>query len=417
MISDKEPSIGSAAADTSARIQVVDGLRGFALFGILLIHGKSWFDGGALPDLAEQINATSPIHTFTKTAINFLISGKFYTFFSFLFGLSFALMVTRTKLSDSSFLRRFMWRLTMLGLIGFAHNLHWRGDILLIYAMVGFVLILFRKASLPFILVCSLLLILNLPTRIKHIYSEYAVPALSKAERDLEQKEFMEQVEINYRTFKHGSYADVARVNFHDFSVKMYFQFYAGHIFITLGFFLLGLYAGRRQLFQRLDEHLPFFRKLMWAGGVATVVLYPLRVLMKAFLNPSTFAKYHHIHDLLVDSSNTALTIFYIASLTLLFYRHSRHFMVGHLASVGKMALTNYVLQSVFGTLVFYGYGLGLMGEIGAAYAVALCFPFFIFQLLVSHWWMAKFRYGPLEWLWRSLTLLEIQPFRKQKST
>lgn len=413
MISDKEPSVGSAATDASARIQVVDALRGFALLGILLIHGKSWFDGGALPEWVEQINETSPIHAYTKAAVNFLISGKFYTFFSFLFGLSFALMVTRTKLSDSSFLRRFMWRLTVLGLIGFAHNLHWRGDILLIYAMVGFVLILFRNAPLPLILICSLFLILNLPTRIKHVYTEYAGETLTKAQQDLEQKEFKQQVEEKYQTFKHGSYAEVARVNFHDFSVKMYFQFYAGHIFITLGFFLLGLYAGRRQLFQRLDEYLPLFRKLMWYSGMAVMILYPLRVLPKVISNPSFIAQYHPIQDLLVDSSNAAFTILYVSSLTLLFYRHSHYFMVPRLASIGKMALTNYVLQSVFGTLVFYGYGLGLIGEIGAAWGVALCIPFFIFQLLLSYWWMEHFRYGPLEWVWRSLTLLKPQPFRR----
>lgn len=414
MISDKEPSIGSTATDASARIQVVDALRGFALFGILLVHGKGWFDGGALPDFVEQVNAASPIHTFTRAAVNLLITGKFYTFFSFLFGLSFALMVTRSKLSDGSFLRRFMWRLTMLGLIGFAHNLHWRGDILLIYAIVGFAMIPFRKASLPLILACSLFLILNLPTQIKNAYTDYAGATMSKAEQDLEKKEFNDQVGKNYQTFKHGSYADVARVNFHDFAVKMYFQFYKGHIFITLGFFLLGLYAGRRQLFQRLDDHLPLFRSLMWYGGIAVAVLYPLRILLKALASPTFLATYYPVQDLLVDSSNAAFTIFYIAGLTLLFCRYAGQVIVSRFAAVGKMALTNYVLQSVFGTLVFYGYGLGLMGEIGATYGVALCIPFFVFQILLSHRWMAQFRYGPLEWVWRSLTLLAPQPFRKR---
>ncbi|MHA4739547.1 DUF418 domain-containing protein [Dyadobacter sp. MSC1_007] len=90
------------------------------------------------------------------------------------------------------------------------------------------------------------------------------------------------------------------------------------------------------------------------------------------------------IHDLLVDNSNAAFTILYITSLTLLFYWHSHHFIVSRLASIAKMALTNYVLQSIFGTLIFYGYGLGLMGEIGPGWGVALCIPFFIFQLISS---------------------------------
>lgn len=414
MVSDKEPSDGQKTTEKSARIQVVDGLRGFALFGILLIHAKSWFDGGAVPDWVEQINATNAIHTFTKSIVYGLISGKFYTLFSFLFGLSFALMVTRSKLPEPVFLRRFMWRLIILGLIGFIHNLHWRGDILLIYAIVGFALILFRKASFSLILICALFLVVNMPIRIKDIYTHLTETALSKAEGELKKKAFNKRVEANYQVFKHGSYLEVARVNVHDLAVKMRYQRFSGNVFVTFGFFLLGLYAGRRQLFQLIPQYLPLFRKLFLYSGIAIAVLYSLRILMKVLSNPSFLIEYNYLYDLLVDSKNAAFTFFYLSGLTLLFYRYTQHFIVSHLASVGKMALTNYVLQSVFGTLVFYGYGLGLMGEIGAAWALSLSIPFFIFQLLMSHWWMSRFRYGPLEWIWRSATLLKLQPMLKQ---
>ncbi|WAC13002.1 DUF418 domain-containing protein [Dyadobacter pollutisoli] len=414
MVSDKELSDSQRITGKSARIQVVDGLRGFALFGILLIHAKSWFDGGTVPDWVEQINHANAIHTFTKSVVYGLISGKFYTLFSFLFGLSFALMVTRSKLPERVFLRRFMWRLIILGLIGFIHNLHWRGDILLIYAVVGFALIPFRKASFSLILICALFLVVNMPIRIKDIYTHLTETAFSKAEGELTKKAFNKRIEANYQVFKHGSYWEVARVNLDDLAVKIRYQRFSGNIFVTFGFFLFGLYAGRRQLFQLIPQYLPLFRKLFLYSGLAMVTLYSLRILMKVITNPSFLMDYNYLYDLLVDSSNAAFTFFYLSAFTLLFYRYTQHFIVSYLASVGKMALTNYVLQSVFGTLVFYGYGLGLMGEIGAAWAVSLSLPFFIFQLLMSHWWMSRFRYGPLEWIWRSATLLAFQPMLKQ---
>lgn len=412
MISLKRPPAGPATASAPTRIQVVDSLRGIALFGILLMHAKGWFDGGALPPWVEQINS-SAADKIVNTVINLLISNKFYTLFSFLFGLSFALMAMRSKLPERFFLRRFMWRLIVLGMIGYLHNLHWRGDILFIYVIGGFALIPFRKIKLSVVLICALCLIINLPTQIKSIYTQTTSFQASMARRVTEQAAYDKTVDANFEVFKQGSYWEVAKVNLSDFASKLRYQFVGGHIFITLGFFLLGLYAGRRKLFEHIENHLPFFYSLCRYSALATAVLYPARIMLKIFLPPAFFDRYYFVYDLLVDSSNSTFTIFYIAVLTLLFFRYSQNFLVVRLASVGKTALTNYVSQSIFGTLIFYGYGLGLMAEVSSATAVALCMPIFVFQLFLSHWWMTRFRYGPLEWVWRSLTLLSAQPFRR----
>lgn len=404
----------AATVERAARIQVVDALRGFALLGILVAHLSAWFDGGPLPDSVQQINANHPIDTVVQTFVGIFVSGKFYTFFSFLFGLSFALMMTRSEVSDRLFLRRFAWRLLILGAIGFLHHLHWRGDILSIYAIVGFFMLPFRHAPLRLVLVMAIMLILNMPVRLRNTYNDFFVTPPTKAQNEQRQKAFSSEVAANYQVIKHGSYVDMARVNLREFKTKMDFQFDSGRIYITLGFFLLGLYAGRRRLFQQLTEHRALFRKLTRYCGVGVLAIIGLFAVAIITIGPNNQPPkaIDIIFSFLFDLGNGALTVFYIAGLTLLLQRVWWQGVASSLAAVGKMALTNYVLQSIIGTLIFYGYGLNLIGEIDTATCFALTVPIFLVQILISRFWLAQFRYGPLEWLWRSLTYLSVQPMR-----
>ncbi|CCH52750.1 putative protein yxaH [Fibrisoma limi BUZ 3] len=400
------------AVGKSTRIQVVDALRGFALLGILLVHVSVWFDGGPLPGSVYQINSQGILNNIVQAIVGIFFSGKFYTFFSFLFGLSFALMMTRSTEPDGTFLRRFAWRLVILGAIGFLHHLHWRGDILSIYAMLGFPMLLFRKVPLRWVLTVAVLLILNLPAQIRTIYNENVAEPPAKAQNDQRQKEFEKTVEANYEIIKRGSYFEVVGVNFREFETKMNFQFDSGRIYITLGFFLLGLYAGRRRLFQHLSDNRAFFRRVTRYTGFGVLGIIGLfAIAISIYGNNSQPPKgIGYFFNFLFGLGEGSLTIFYIAGLTLLFQTVSWQRIVSPLASIGKMALTNYVLQSVIGTLIFYGYGLGLIGEIPSAVAITLTLPIFLAQVLFSRWWLSRFQYGPLEWLWRSLTFLKAQP-------
>ncbi|RIV18002.1 DUF418 domain-containing protein [Fibrisoma montanum] len=396
------------------RIQVVDALRGFALLGILLVHVSVWFDGGPLPGSVYQINAQGVVNNIVQTIVGIFFSGKFYTFFSFLFGLSFALMMTRSSESDGTFLRRFAWRLVVLGAIGFGHHLHWRGDILSIYAMLGFPLLLFRNVPQRWVLTVAVLLILNVPAQIRTIYNENVAAPATKAQTDQRQKEFDKTVEANYRVIKQGSYPEVVGVNLREFETKMNFQFDSGRIYITLGFFLLGLYAGRRRLFQHLSDNRTFFRNVTRSTGFGVLGIIVLFVIaISIYGNNSQPPKLvGYLFNFLFGLGEGSLTVFYIAGLTLLFQKVAWQRVVSPLALIGKMALTNYVLQSVIGTLIFYGYGFGLIGEIPSAVAITLTIPIFLAQVLFSRWWLSRFQYGPLEWAWRSLTYLKAQPMQ-----
>lgn len=400
------------------RIQVVDALRGFALFGILLVHCAQWFTAGPLPNAVYQAHASGPANSVAQAIVGIFFDGKFYTFFSFLFGLSFALMMTRSQESSSVFYRRFAWRLIILGAIGFLHHLHWRGDILSIYALLGFLMLPFGRFSNRWVLIVGLLLIANVPNRIRAVYTTYINPPVQSAKPQQPDQSYEKESQAFYNTLKEGSYADVAKSNLNAFDDKMQFQVESGRIYITLGFFLMGLYAGRRRLFQRLDDNRALFRKLTKYLGFSVLGLTAAGVgIFLAFGNSQQPPKFIELLFMtLYDLHSAVLTLFYIAGLTLLFQRRFWQWAVGPLASVGKMALTSYILQSVIGGLLFFGYGFSLLANVDMWVAALLTIPIFLVQVFFSQFWLSQFRFGPLEWLWRSLTYLKAQPMRLSKA-
>ncbi|GAB3896823.1 DUF418 domain-containing protein [Spirosoma agri] len=392
-------------AEPGVRIQVVDALRGFALFGILLVHSAQWFAAGALPGDVYQLHASGPANGVAQTIVGLFFDGKFYTFFSFLFGLSFALMLTRSQDSPTVFYLRFAWRLVILGAIGFLHHLQWRGDILSIYALLGFLMLPFGKAANKFILTMALLLVMNIPTRLGSVYTELINPP-DKAQPQADQKTVENDPKTYYNILKNGSYGDLVNFNLNAFDDKMRFQVESGRLYITLGFFLLGLYAGRKRLFQQLADNRSFFRKLTRYSGFTVLGITAIGAgLMVLYGNAQQPPKAIELLFMtLFDSHSALMTVFYISGLTLLFQRQSWNGVVSSLALVGKMALTSYVLQTLIGTFLFFSYGFHLLAEIDLWVAALLTIPIFIVQVLFSQWWLSRFRYGPLEWLWRSLT-------------
>lgn len=415
MIPTVDTHLGFRSAEHAqpARIQVVDALRGFALFGILLVHCAQWFSAGPLPDTIYQKHANGVGNGIAQTIVGLFFDGKFYTFFSFLFGLSFALMLTRNQDSPGVFYRRFAWRLIILGVIGFLHHLMWRGDILSIYAMLGFAMLLLSRASNKVILVIAILLVMNLPTRLTRVYNDFISPPV-KAQTQPDQKQFEQEAKTYYDVLKHGSYKDLVTFNFNAFDDKMQFQVESGRLYITLGFFLLGLYAGRRRLFQQLAENRTFFRKLTRFSGFSVLGITAVGgALIAVYGNTQQPPKAIELLFMtLFDIHSALMTVFYIAGLTLLFQKNSWQWIASPLASVGKMALTSYILQTAIGTALFFGFGLSLLAEVDLWIAALTAIPIFMAQVLFSRIWLAQFRYGPLEWLWRSLTYFKMQPMR-----
>jgi uncharacterized protein len=400
-------------ASTQSRIEVIDVLRGFTLIGIAIIHFAEQFYAGAHPQSHSNFNIKFLGDEIVMGFIGILISGKFFMIFSFLFGLSFSIQLNKSK-GDLPFVLRFFWRLLILLLIGLIHHLHYRGDILTIYAMLGLGLLLCFRLPDKVLIILALALTLNLPSVVVRGWQASQQPTTSVeamfAGADAENERY-------YNTVKSGPYKDVLIANFHELDYKYKFQVDSGRIYITLGLFLLGLYAGRKRFFENLDQNLPYVKKILLKRSLWIMLALILAALI--FFGGAELLKLQlpeivqwTVGGLLFDSFNLVLASIYVATIILLFQKKRWHKFLMTLYAPGRMGLTTYLFQGLAGTVLFFGFGFGLLGEVGALASVGIGLILFVLQSYFSSWWLARFKYGPAEWLWRSLTYLKVQPLR-----
>jgi uncharacterized protein len=402
---------------TRQRIITVDALRGFALLGILFSHFIYWYSGAGLPqEVYSKFNdAGSNIASLISGV---LISGKFFTFFSFLFGLSFYLQMDSLKKNNENFVIRYLWRLIILGVIGLIHHAIWRGDILSIYVPLGFILLLIRNISNRLLLLLAFLLIINVPVRvieIVHLFEQKSVATVLAAPPS------DDEAQRYYDIIKSGSLKAMLIDNWKALNSKFGFQFGSGRIYITLGFFMLGMYVGRKKWFESPTEAKSFIKRICKISGWISlgIILFMVGI----FITNSTLQlgldtnKYINLlFSFLFDTANSSLTIFYLTGLTMLMYRIRGQKILYPFAPVGKMALTVYVSQTLFGLLLFYNFGFHLFLKTSPGINIILAIPVFIIQSLFCRWWLKYFNYGPIEWLWRSLTFFTWYPLRRKES-
>jgi len=380
---------------TAERIAVVDVLRAVALLGIIITHAEMGFLAGPPPEQDFMRFGAADVAVHRGVAI--LIESKFFSIFSFLFGLSFAIQLDRARQRGAAFSGRFAWRLTLLFLIGMAHQLLFNGDILMIYAVLGLLLIPLGRVRTGVLLVIALLLVLNTPALVQGIARMDATTLTPEQQQTAARLTELFTVggKALYSATHSGSLADIARVNYtYGLEMKWVYQLFSGRLWITFGCFLLGLCAGRAGIFQESESSRRFFGRLfVIAGGLAVgstalVMLYGTSSPLLQFVS---------------NLQKVSLAATYVAAITLLFWRYPRGTLL-QLAPLGKMGLTTYLMQSVFLAAVFYGVGFGLMGEIGSAAAAALGIALFVLQVFIARWWLARRSMGPVEWLWRSAT-------------
>lgn len=390
------------------RIVTVDALRGFALLGIMLAHFIFWYTAGSLPqDVYGKYNDIGS--TIAKFFTDIFISGKFFAFFSFLFGLSFYL---QTGEGGGNLIRRFAWRITILLLIGLAHHAFWQGDILSIYAPLGFLLLVGRRLSNRWVLLLGVLLVLNLPGKVVGLVQLFSHPAAGGPPAG---GNFMDPAVEYDKLIKTGGWVEIFKYNLQHLSTKFSFQIESGRLYITMGFFLLGMYVGRKKWFDRGEEVRGLWRKICRRSAIVSGICLVIGIgliianeVLKLQLEQSQTVGYFFSY--LLDALSAALVAFYVSGLTLLMFRKRWQSFLYSLAPVGKMALTSYLTQTLFGLLLFWGVGVGLYTKTsqGANYLIAIAF--FVVQVYFSKWWLKSFYYGPVEWLWRSATLLKLQP-------
>lgn len=395
--------------DTQNRLQVLDVLRGFALAGILIINAMSILAvKGSTPAFTVNIPIADRI---LQDLILFFIESKFFTLFSLLFGIGFAIQIQSAERQGKSFLPRISRRMAGLMLFGLLHIvLLWDGDILVIYALTGTLLIAFRNTSfarlkkwvvgllaVPGFLVLGIFLY----TLIARI-SPSGAKSFSESDASLV-KEFA-NTEATQKLLKSGLIEGISeRIHTYlDLSPLL-----LSRIPAVLAMFLIGLYLGKSNFIRELSERTETLKKIRFIGIVIGFFLMLLIVLGTKCLPPVSALV------LVVEDQYLAgpiLCLGYASALTLVFLRNPNKKIYEHLSNAGRMALTNYLSQSLVLTFLAYGWGMGLALKLNGFQVISICVALFVLQIIFSVYWLKKFKYGPLEWVWRCVTYWKIFP-------
>lgn len=359
------------------RLIALDVLRGFALFGVLLVNMLD-FSGSALRANTIGIRGNLLDQT-VDIAIVFFAVTKFYLLFSFLFGVGFAVQMRRMEAKGQPFVGFYLRRLLVLFLIGMAHAiLLWDGDILRLYALAGVLLLLMR----------------HIPTRMLFGLAAAILLAglLYFATTDSLQEVSTSTAEEGIALYQQGSYGELVAYRTRQGTVLDI------QIPMVLVMFLVGLVVGRSGWLDQPEQYQPILRR-WWQGALAFglfangLMLYGYEAQVMAWVS------------LGVHLGAPALSFAYACGILLHIEK------LRWLAPVGQMALTNYLSHSLICTTLFYGYGFGLYDRLSATATAGLVVVIFGSQILLSQWWMSHFQFGPMEWLWRSLTYGQLQPF------
>jgi len=417
MSSTNETVAGSPApVDPRQRIEAVDMVRGFALFGVLLVNMFNFGSGGLFWN--------EPIDEFAWSVKRFFFETKSWRLFSFLFGLSFALQLLGAEERGSKFAPIYLRRLIILFVIGAMHALIYDGDILMLFAELGLVLVLFRKVPLKLLLVLSVGLLAVFPIgRVTTSLLEPTQAALT-TDYSVRLEEATAQIEEDRQTHVYavGSMREVMADNAY---LENPFARPLGpeSSLARFAMFLLGLYVGRRRIFRDIPKHIQLIRRAFWWGlPIGLVSMGAERILnattgyevwgeQQATLLPQLFG------DVLFVYGSTILALAYAAGITLLAQRDRGKRLLAPLGAAGRMALTVYLSGSLmFGTL-FYGFAFGKAFWLGPAAVTGYAVLFFAIQIMFCVWWTKRFRFGPMEWLWRALTYLKFPSMRLQEQS
>jgi uncharacterized protein len=420
------------------RIAGLDTLRGVAVLGILFMN----IYGFAMPFSAYSnplmMGGTEPHNLGTWFVTHFLFDQKFMSIFSMLFGAGAVLMSGRAASRGVEFgpiyYRRMFWLLLLGALHGY---LLWFGDILFAYAAIGMLVFPLRNArpQTMIIVACLMLPVALLLSYGNASYLEKTRADVAEIERLQEQGETLsdEQLEKledwpDTRAFLAPTEEDVQR------DVDAYLGDYLGIVtfrakdvaFIQLvgipyfgiwrigGLMLLGMALMRLSVFSG-GRSADFYQRLMLAGyslGLPLTIFSGLDLYAHQFDTVYAF-RYGNIANyfgsLFVAFGHVGLILLVVK--TGFVPRLMRRF-----AAVGRMALTNYLLHSLILTSLFYGYGLGFYGQVPRFAQMGFVVAVIALQLYLSPWWLARFRFGPFEWLWRSLTYWQLQPMRSRNA-
>ncbi|MYN42023.1 DUF418 domain-containing protein [Duganella sp. FT109W] len=375
---------------TTSRLDVIDALRGFAIVSIMLLHNIEHFDfyfaPAGLPSWLKTVDKA------IWDSLFFLFGGKSYAIFALLFGLTFYIQYHNRERRGEDFRARFAWRLALLLAFGLFNSMFYHGDILSIYAVLGLTLIPVARLSNRWVLIIAVVLLLQ-PYAWWELFQ-----ALPNPNAKLPNPASWAYFGRANDYFAHGSALQVWTGNLTNGKIGVIrWSWENGRIFQIPALFMLGMLAGRKGLFSdpifwrramviAIVLFIPFYVLKTWPEfwGVGEAVRRPLLVIITSW-------------------SNVAFMVVLVSVFVLMFY--SQRWLM-FFAPLGRMSLTSYVVQSIIGTSIYYGFGLGMYQYTGASFALAIGIALALMQRQFSVWWLARHQQGPLESVWHKLTWL-----------
>ena len=338
-----------------------------------------------------------------------LLESRFYTLLILLFGIGFGIQLIRADGLATDLRNTYYRRSAALLAIGIVHGtLIWSGDILTIYSLVAFALVMFRTSSTRTILVAGVLLWFVGPLIVRESMFlsglRFMVPFAPRASA--------------VETYAHGTWFQIERVRIGEY------MNWLGHFGLTsyvsiLASFLIGLWSIKSGYLRRVIGEPRVTRRLLVLALVAAAIGYarwnladkvwpfvpPTGSRLPAFPYPGfQLAMLRQFVLKLFDWGTEGTALAYACILLLIWQRPRGERVLRPLAATGRMALTTYLTQSIVCTLLFYSYGLGLYGSVGFTGVFLITLLLFASQMAASTWWLGRFRYGPAEWVWRTLT-------------
>lgn len=385
------------------RFAILDILRGFALVGIAVANFPEFALFTFLKPDAVAAMPTAGADRWVRFLQYVFVDGKFYTIFSLLFGIGFSIIISNAMRRGASGFRIFYRRMAILLGFGFVHLMFiWSGDILMLYALMGMVLPLFRNCSDRTLLSWAAVL-LFVPVIIDFA-CEFAGVSLSAGVVRLQQH-YCAKYGITDDNFAYwlrdaDSYGGVFQFLVQGALVRVQEFVDGNRYFKVMGLFLIGFCIGRRRMYAHTVMRRRMLRRVALAGCFAGL---PLSVVYAwSAVNGHPWG--NAAHSLLYFVSVYIVGFAYVAAICLVYNRHPRARVFSLFSAPGRMALTNYIGQSVWGMAIYYGIGLGLGASMGLSLVVPVAVGVWLVEALFSLLWLRLFNFGPLEWIWRMLT-------------
>ena len=398
----------SLPVSLTERSDILDVLRGLALLGVLLDNLFGFTGWGFFTMSQREGLSTWPADGILGMLELAFVHGKFYSLFSLLFGIGFSIILIRNEQKGINPWKIFYRRIFILMIIGIGHlMLLWEGDILLLYALLGMLLPLFRKCSDRTLLIWATVLIASpiLIDLVKVLLETKTGSFLEVIAQRIDKKTGLPTDEnFSQYLYKDGSgwqewrnwqasgwlyrYADIIESN---------------RIPKVLGMFLIGFFVGRKMIYSQLENYSSLFKKIKRWGFIigipASLGLAYFEIFGKHIPHPLGLA-----HAVFYAIGVVPLSLAYASSLCLYCIKTKGNTRWKILAPLGRMALTIYIMQTLLSIMLFYGVGFRLGGNIGPSIFFPIAIGMYLFQIAFSHLWFRYFNYGPLEWIWRMLT-------------